>query len=135
MTSLPWYSEGLRFKCTECGQCCTGAPGYTWVTEEEVIAIADHLNLSIEEFSRSHLRVVNGRIALLEDPKNFDCIFLKNKKCTIYPVRPKQCRTYPWWTQNLQSKEDWEQASTYCEGINPKAPLVPFSVIQQQLET
>ena len=32
----PWYAEGLRFKCTECGQCCTGAPGYVWVNEEEV---------------------------------------------------------------------------------------------------
>ena len=36
----PWYKEGLRFKCTECGKCCTGAPGYVWVNKEEVAEMA-----------------------------------------------------------------------------------------------
>ena len=27
----PWYRDGLRFACTRCGACCTGAPGYVWV--------------------------------------------------------------------------------------------------------
>ena len=26
-----WYHLGLRFQCTGCGDCCTGAPGYVWI--------------------------------------------------------------------------------------------------------
>lgn len=132
----PWYRHGLNFKCTECGQCCSGSPGYTWVTEAEITAIAQHLNLAIDEFSKKYLRYVDGRYALLEKrsgPDNYDCIFLKDKKCQIYTARPTQCRTFPWWTQNLASKEDWEEAARHCEGISLDAPLVPFEIIQQQL--
>jgi uncharacterized protein len=130
----PWYADGLRFQCTECGQCCTGAPGYTWVSEEEIATIAYHLNLSLKEFSKRYLRRVMGRQALLELPRTYDCIFLKDKKCQIYSVRPKQCRTFPWWRQNLSSPEAWEEAAKHCEGINPMAPLVPGEVIQEQLD-
>lgn len=128
----PWYADGLRFKCTECGKCCTGAPGYTWVSEEDIAAIANYLNLPLVEFSKKYLRIVDGRPALLENLANFDCVFLKDKKCRIYPVRPKQCRTFPWWQQNLKSPEAWEEAARHCEGINPNAPLVPASIIQEQ---
>lgn len=128
----PWYSEGLRFKCTECGQCCTGAPGYAWVNEAEIQTIADYLKLSVKDFSKRYLRYVNGRYALVEK-KNYDCIFLKDKKCMVYPVRPTQCRTFPWWVQNLNSKEDWDEAAKYCEGINNEAPIVPLEIIESQL--
>lgn len=129
----PWYAEGLRFKCTECGQCCTGAPGYTWVSEDEIVAIAEHLGLSLDDFGKKYLRLVNGRYALLEKPSSYDCIFLKDKKCEIYQLRPKQCRTFPWWASNLSSPEEWQEAAQYCEGISVDAPIVPFDVIQEQL--
>lgn len=129
----PWYSEGLRFKCTECGQCCTGAPGYAWVTDKEIEAIAAYLKMTVKDFSKKYLRYVNGRYSLLEKKVSFDCIFLKDKKCQIYPVRPSQCRTFPWWVYNLSSPEAWEEAAKHCEGINPEAPVVPFKIIQEQL--
>lgn len=129
----PWYAEGLRFKCTECGQCCTGSPGYVWVSEEEAQEISEHLGISLIEFGRRYLRRVDSRLALLEHPKNYDCVFLQDKKCQIYPVRPKQCRTFPWWTQNLRSEEDWEEAAKRCEGINLNAPVVSLEKIQEQL--
>lgn len=128
----PWYSEGLRFKCTECGQCCTGAPGYAWVTDEEIQKIADYLKMDVKAFGRKYLRFVRGRYALVER-KNYDCIFLKDRKCSVYPVRPTQCRTFPWWVQNLTSPEAWKEAAQYCEGINDEAPLVSIDVIESQL--
>ncbi len=136
--SKPWYAEGLPFKCTECGQCCTGAPGYIWVNEKEIQDIADFLNLSIKEFSDKYLRLVNGRLSLKENLKtssttSYDCVFLKNNKCEIYSVRPTQCRTFPWWPQNLKTKKDWQEAAKYCEGINQNVPLTPLDVIEQQL--
>lgn len=130
----PWFSQGLKFKCTGCGDCCTGSPGYVWVSEEEIHAIAKHLNLSIVEFRNKYIRQVGQRESLLEHPKNFDCIFLKDRKCQIYTLRPKQCRTFPWWVYNLRSEADWNQASRYCEGINhPEAPLISLEEIEKNL--
>ena len=35
-----WYDAGLKFQCTRCGACCTGAPGYVWVNGEEIARLA-----------------------------------------------------------------------------------------------
>ena len=37
----PWYQDGLAFSCTRCGACCTGAPGYVWVSPEEIGRLAE----------------------------------------------------------------------------------------------
>ncbi len=133
----PWYKEGLPFKCTGCGQCCTGAPGYVWVSEEEIEQIAEFLGLTVKEFSQNYLRFVDGKYSLRELQSHrdeHDCVFLKEKKCEVYSVRPKQCRTFPWWQSHLKSEEEWTAAAMWCEGINhPDAPLVPFDTIQEQL--
>lgn len=129
----PWYSKGLNFKCTECGQCCTGAPGYIWVTEQEISAIANYLQLTVNEFSRRYLRKVNNRFSLTERSRTYDCIFLKDKKCQVYPVRPIQCQTFPWWPENLHSEEAWSETASLCEGINREAPVVSINKIEEQL--
>ena len=93
--------------------------------------MAQFLQLSVDEFSKQALRKIGKNWSLREDPKNYDCLFLKEKKCTIYSVRPKQCRTYPWWPANLASPEAWEQAAQECEGIHSEAPCVSCEEIQQ----
>lgn len=125
----PWYKDGLKFKCTECGKCCTGSPGYTWVSLDEICKIADHLQMERNAFVKKYLRKVDGKWALLEKPTNYDCIFLDGKKCSIYSVRPMQCRTFPWWIENLHTKKDWEEAAIDCEGISEDAPVIPFEEI------
>jgi Fe-S-cluster containining protein len=131
----PWYKEGLRFKCTGCGGCCTGAPGYVWVSDEEVTAIAEHLKISEAEFKKKYTHLLQNRRSLKEDPNNFDCVFLEDKKCTIYSVRPQQCRTFPWWVENLKNRKAWEETAERCEGINhPDAPLITLGEIQKSLD-
>jgi Fe-S-cluster containining protein len=130
MSEKPWYHNGLNFKCTGCGQCCTGSPGYVWVNEKEIEAIANHLNISKDEFMKTHVRHVDGKYSLKEKSK-YDCIFLKDNRCTIYSVRPTQCKTFPWWPANLQSPERWQGAAKSCEGITPDAPLVHFPEIDE----
>jgi uncharacterized protein len=132
----PWYQEGLRFKCTGCGKCCTGTPGYVWATFEEIQAMAKHFSLSVEEFSKKYVRKVGDRFALTEIRRgsNYDCVFLDGKRCTIYEVRPTQCRTYPWWKENISSANDWKEEAKRCEGINhPEAPLISIQEIQKHL--
>lgn len=129
-----WYKDGLKFKCTGCGKCCTGSPGVVWVTEQEIEKMAAFLKLNFKDFTKRYIRTVNGRLALVELRKNYDCIFLKDNKCSLYEVRPKQCRTFPWWAHNLTSEKDWQEAALYCEGIQEDAPVVPFETIQEQLK-
>lgn len=132
MTKSEWYEKGLRFKCTECGKCCTGAPGYVWVNETEMQAMADFLRISLKDIMRLYIRRVGQRYSLVESKITYDCVFLKDNKCQVYGARPTQCRTYPWWPNNLHSQEAWEETARACEGIRPDAPVVPFEKIEEQ---
>ena len=133
MTKSPWYSDGLKFKCTECGGCCTGEPGYVWISEEEIVEMASYLELDLDTFSKKYLRKVNNRWSLREKPANHDCVFLDGKRCTVYPVRPSQCKTFPWWPQNVETPAAWKRAANSCEGISDDAPIVPLEIINEQL--
>lgn len=106
----------MSFSCTNCGDCCTGFPGYVWVKEPEIRALAKHLGLSLDEFGRKYLRRVGPRYSLIERPNN-DCVFWKKGGgCSVYPVRPVQCRTFPFWPEHLKSRAAWERACASCPG-------------------
>ena len=132
----PWYKEGLRFSCTGCGKCCTGAPGYVWIDEKEIDSMAKNLKISSEEFVRKYTRKVGNRLSLIENQKNYDCVFLKDKKCLVYEARPSQCKTFPFWKENMSSRKSWDNLSSYCEGIeHPDAPVIPCETIVKALES
>jgi len=115
--SEPWYAEGLKFECTQCGNCCTGAPGAVWVSEEELQSIADLLGTSTGEVRLMHTRLVRGRTSLREYA-NGDCVFFdgESRGCTIYDARPVQCRTWPFWRSNISSPQNWEETQCECPG-------------------
>ena len=127
---MSWYKDGLHFTCTECGKCCTGSGGRVWVSEDEAKDIASYLKISLKDFKRRYTRMREGRLCLAEKKSEGNpCIFLENKRCQIYPARPNQCRTYPWWPENLNTPESWQSCATVCEGINKDAALVQYSDI------
>ena len=91
-----WYEEGLPFSCTACGNCCKsrGEYSHVYLREEEVTAMARHLEMDPVEFVRTQVKVEDGWITLL--PGLPQCQFLDDAgKCTVYAVRPVQCRTWP----------------------------------------
>ncbi len=111
-----WYGNGLKFECTKCGHCCTGAPGYVWITLPELYRIAEFLGMDDQEFTKRYVRRVNQRTSLIEIP-NGDCVFYDNG-CKIYPVRPTQCRTFPFWSEIIARRQSWEEAAQECPGMN-----------------
>lgn len=128
-----WYADGLNFTCTQCGNCCTGPPGFVWISDEEIERLAGYLKLTVEQVQQQYCRRVAGRISLKErrTPQGlYDCIFLKEigakpgspgsrrKACSIYAFRPLQCRTWPFWGQNLASRENWNHAAQRCHGMS-----------------
>ena len=113
----PWYKDGLRFKCTGCGDCCTGAPGFVWVNKQEIAAIAAEIGLEVADFEARYVREIGVRKSLNERA-NGDCVFLdgRTRKCQVYKVRPRQCRTWPFWESNLRSPEAWDHTCSVCPG-------------------
>jgi hypothetical protein len=120
-----WYAEGLQFECTQCGNCCSGAPGYVWTTLDDMQRIADYLKQSFDDFTRTYVRRIGGRYSLTEKA-NYDCSFLTRDAqgkagCSIYPVRPMQCRTWPFWDDNLKAPNAWDRAASRCPGMHEKS--------------
>ena len=117
MAGKPWYKNGLRFECTQCGACCSGEPGYVWVNDDEIETLAVHMQLSVDDFERRFVRVVGMDKSLVEYPDG-DCIFLdpESRGCTVYEARPIQCRTWPFWGSNLADKATWKETCEVCPG-------------------
>ena len=133
----PWYGDGLRFTCTQCGNCCTGGPGFVWINVEEIARVAEHLRITPEETIERYCRKIGDRYSLQESRNargEHDCVFLieehsertegkeriiqSKRTCGIYSVRPLQCRTWPFWDSNLSNREIWEMSATRCHGMN-----------------
>jgi Fe-S-cluster containining protein len=132
MSTTPWYQAGLRFECTQCGNCCTGAPGYVWVNKQEIESLAALLKLEAAEFEKRYVRQVGIRKSLIEFP-NGDCVFFhsESRTCQVYEGRPRQCRTWPFWNSNLSNPQAWAQAAEHCPGCN-RGNLVELEQIEKQ---
>jgi Fe-S-cluster containining protein len=118
LSAKPWYRNGLRFTCTECGECCTGAPGYVWVNKEEIEALARAVGMSdVAQFEKKYVRQLGVRRSLRERA-NYDCVLLdpQTRKCRAYEARPRQCRTWPFWDSNLATPDDWDRTCQVCPG-------------------
>jgi Fe-S-cluster containining protein len=130
--SEPWYSDGLRFRCTRCGHCCTGAPGFVWVNDEEVAQLSAHLAEGVRETTAVYTRAV-GQRRTLREKSNGDCVFYdKSKGCTVYEVRPRQCRTWPFWESNVITPEAWQRTCEICPGSG-HGDLISAEEITQRL--
>jgi Fe-S-cluster containining protein len=127
-----WYRDGLRFQCTRCGRCCGGPAGFVWVNAAEIEAIAEFRNEPVNQMQAIYSREVGRRRSLREQP-NGDCIFYdKAVGCTIYPVRPRQCRTWPFWESNTVTPEAWEKTCEICPGSG-KGDLIAAEEITRRI--
>ena len=91
------------------------------MSKAEVQLIAEFLKTDEKELRAKRIRRVGWRLSLTE-LANGDCTFLENgqerRGCLIYPVRPMQCKTWPFWNLNLSSQAAWNRAAVRCCGIN-----------------
>ena len=124
---------GLRFTCTQCGNCCTGPTGFVLFTDDEAQAMASDLKISKEDFYAKHTRdtLVGRSLNEIEaDGFGYDCVFLTRDEtgktgCSVYGSRPEQCRTWPFWRSNLVGKRAWKEESRGCPGMNQGALHTP----------
>lgn len=131
MSPKSWYSKGLRFECTQCGNCCRNHGDYSFVylSDLDVARISEHLGLTEERFLAEHCQLVDGWVTLrMDEPA---CAFLlEDQRCAIYPVRPKQCATWPFWEENLEERVWKGPVAECCPGIG-RGDLVPAEEVER----
>lgn len=116
-----FYRDGIRFECTGCGGCCVdhGDNIYVYLSESDVAAISRHLGLSHLHFFETYCESEDGYICLKSTGPA--CVFLHQadgvSRCRVYPVRPKQCATWPFWTENLNRNTWLSEIAPSCPGI------------------
>lgn len=118
---MSFYNTGLKFSCRECCYCCAGEPGFVFLEEKDVKAISDFLKIGEKEFIACYTRPViynNFTTLSLKEKSNNRCVFLTSKGCAIYPVRPIQCSTYPFWPHLMESLDAWKEEKAYCPGLD-----------------
>jgi hypothetical protein len=149
----PYYAtRALRFRCSGCNHCCTGAHPdyYIEVSPVEAERIRKHLKLSLAWFRRRYLyrfadgiearAAVHGRTVRgfddgvlslrMEDGR---CVFLDPQRgCRIYALRPAQCRHYPVWPELVTSAAAWRLEARRCEGIG-QGTAIPLARIRRLL--
>ena len=130
------FKEGIKFECQSSGNCCVsrGSYGFVYLSLKDIKRFSIFFNLSIDEFKSKYCQITDGFIHLLEKRSfNGKCIFLKNNKCSVYKSRPSQCRTWPFWNENMNAKTWDNDISINCPGIG-KGRKIKYNKIKKFLE-
>ncbi len=127
-----FYADGIRFSCQGSGKCCAsrGTHGYVYLTLADRRRFATHLEITLGSFTRKFCAKTNGYFHL-KDPEA-DCQFLDGKRCSVYEARPAQCRTWPFWPENMNAKTWTNEMTTFCPGVG-KGRLFSKSEIEALL--
>ena len=131
MKTDKFYKDGLHFECTNCGNCCSHPDGYVDVSEAELTRIAAFLGIAETQFLEQYADLnEQGDGFQLKSEAGGGCIFLKDERCSVYPVRPLQCRTFPFWPENIKSPYRWKLTARDCPGIGEGKLYTPEEIEQ-----
>ncbi len=112
-----FYREGIRFECQGEGKCCVsrGIYGYVYLSFNDRRRLAAHFGISLTDFTARYTTKEDGHYLLTYSDK--DCPFLKENRCQVYEARPWQCRTWPFWPENMETGVWEREVAAYCPGV------------------
>jgi Fe-S-cluster containining protein len=128
-----FFQDGIRFECQGDGKCCVtrGRYGYVYLSFNDRLRLAAHFHISLTEFTTKYVRKIDGFYELKYTDK--DCPFLEDNKCTVYASRPWQCRTWPFWPENMDSDVWMNEVVPSCPGVG-RGRLFSAAEIEEILE-
>ena len=121
---------GIRFECQPgCTNCCT-QQGFVYLTEDDLVRIARFIGMRPAEFERRYVYRTK-KLRRLRVPRVSQCPFLLDGGCSIHPVKPVQCRIFPFWPELVDDKREWRKTAAWCPGIG-KGKLVQIETARAQ---
>ncbi|MDD4653238.1 MAG: YkgJ family cysteine cluster protein [Methanothrix sp.] len=132
-TDLAARIRKTGFRCQKCGECCRGEDNSVVVFPEEIRRIQKATGLhwlkavappEEGEWDREGcFHTLEWRLL----KENDACRFYQDGRCSIYPVRPRLCRTYPFYLdegrlmhsecRGLGKKIEQEEANNLAESL------------------
>jgi hypothetical protein len=107
---------GVRFRCKPgCTRCCD-RQGYVYLTRKDLENAARHTGMTTAEFERRYVYRTR-HLLRLRKPRRSQCHFLVDGGCSIHPVKPVQCRLFPFWPELLEDTLVWRKTAALCPGI------------------
>lgn len=100
-------SQKVEFHCTLCGDCCRHVKDAVVLESLDIFRLAHHsrMNGHPTQTVKEFLRAYANEIALADSGYPFlvlkttgseqTCVFLKENRCSVQPVKPRACRLYP----------------------------------------
>jgi Fe-S-cluster containining protein len=114
----PFWENGIRFECQGTGRCCTsrGSYGYVYLSIEDRRRFAKFFKMATQAFTRKYCAKHDGHFHLKYEDR--ECQFLvKGKSCSVYEARPNQCRTWPFWPENMNPRAWTKEVVAFCPGV------------------
>lgn len=118
------YPRNVSWVCQGCAMCCMNSESRErriMLLEPEAEDIAGFTGLKLDEFSVSmkgpepYIRVIRK--------KDESCWFLRNRRCSIYSVRPLTCRFYPFSLNSEGNVAVFKVTDEPCPGLGLGSPL------------
>jgi len=123
-------AEGLRFACQPGCIACCAEKGFVYLTDADALRIAKYLGLSAAAFEKRYCYRTRRQLRL-RVPREVQCHFLGDRGCSIHPVKPVQCRIFPFWPELVESRAEWRKTARYCPGLG-QGPLIHIDVARAQ---
>jgi Fe-S-cluster containining protein len=123
----------LRFECQPgCIRCCD-THGFVYLTEQDLLRMAAYVGLTPAEFEARYV-FRTRHLLRLRKPRQKQCPFLSGRGCNVHPVKPVQCRVYPFWPEYVENRDIWEYEGRHkCPGIG-KGELVQIGSAMEMAE-
>ena len=108
----------VRFRCQQSGQCCHH--NEVMLNPYDIMEAAKFLKISSVRFVSEYVSIHIGAdsnlpVAMLRQIQNGDCAFLKDRKCSIHPAKPKICRAFPLAAATVFDKKTGTVKSGYLQ--------------------
>lgn len=95
--------------------------------------MAAFLGLDLAAFEGRYLTPLgDGRKALVVQEGSTGCPLLDGDLCSVEPVKPGQCRAYPFWPELVGDPAAWRAERRHCEGIG-RGPVWPAAEVRRSM--
>jgi Fe-S-cluster containining protein len=146
----------IECECSSCKNACKLKPG--WFVPGEAEKVADYLQISLKKLFKTKLAVdfySKGKEVFVLSPVVVDnnpgkefpfdprgqCVFYKDGKCEIHPVKPHECREWDHKMSDISSKKlhenvskSWEEHQDQIEKLLGKKPVAPEPTFFDQID-